>query len=119
VLCCELFIGNPSSARLAARLKYVWMKPLENHLIIPQGKGQVLVRSHDRVARAKRPILLTAGLPQTVAKVLSFVPGNTHLLLGRNFGLRLYVVEQKAWNENRKYRGSGGVAGAFEERKFS
>jgi hypothetical protein len=31
----------------------------------------------------------------------------------------LYVVEQKARNENRKYRGSGGVAGSFEERKFS
>jgi hypothetical protein len=40
-------------------------------------------------------------------------------LVGRNFGLRLYVVQKKAWNENRKYRGSGGVAGAFEERKFS
>ena len=33
--------------------------------------------------------------------------------------LRLYVVQKKAWNENRKYRGSGGVAGSFEERKFS
>jgi hypothetical protein len=37
----------------------------------------------------------------------------------RNFRLRLYVVEQKAWNENRKYRGSGGVAGPFAESKFS
>jgi hypothetical protein len=31
----------------------------------------------------------------------------------------LYVVQQKAWNEDRKYCGSGGVAGSFAERKFS
>jgi hypothetical protein len=31
----------------------------------------------------------------------------------------LYVVQKKARNEDRKYRGSGGVAGCFAERKFS
>jgi hypothetical protein len=40
-------------------------------------------------------------------------------LLGRKIALGLYVVQRKAWNENRKYRGSGGVAESFEERKFS
>jgi hypothetical protein len=45
--------------------------------------------------------------------------GWSSVLVGRNFDLRLYVVEQKEWNENRKYCGSGGVAGSFAERKFS
>jgi transposase len=41
------------------------------------------------------------------------------LIHGARAALRLYVVQRKAWNEDRKYCGSGGVAGPFAERKFS
>jgi hypothetical protein len=80
--------------------------------------GRQIMRSNMILRTSKVPgadLALSAELAWTPKYRFSIQSRST----GRNFALRLYVVQKKAWNEDRKYRGSGGVAGSFEERKFS